>query len=58
MNINEILERIKKEEVIPEAQVRSLCKKIQEVFLGESNLEPVPSPITLVGDVHGQFYDV
>lgn len=32
--------------------------KIQEVFLSESNLVSVSSPIVLVGDVHGQFYDV
>lgn len=58
MNIQNILERIKNEEVIEEFLIRKLCKCIQEVFMGESNLEPVSSPIILVGDVHGQFYDV
>ena len=26
--------------------------------MGESNVVMVSSPITLVGDIHGQFYDV
>jgi|JI6StandDraft_1071083.scaffolds.fasta_scaffold181336_1 hypothetical protein len=58
MNIQGIIERIKKEEVIEEGTVKQLCKKIQELFMTESNVEQVSSPINLVGDVHGQFYDV
>lgn len=58
MNIHEIIERIKKEEVIEEVTVKKICKKVQEVFMTESNVEQVSSPINLVGDVHGQFYDV
>ena len=24
----------------------------------ESNVQPIPAPVTLVGDLHGQFYDL
>jgi hypothetical protein len=58
MNIQEIIERVKKEEVIEEVTVKKVCRTIQEIFMGESNVELVSSPINLVGDVHGQFYDV
>lgn len=58
MNVQEIIEKIKKEEVIDEPTVKKLCRKVQEVLMGESNVELIQSPITLVGDVHGQFYDV
>ena len=47
-----------KEEVVEERTVRHLCRMIQETLLAESNLQTVTSPVTLVGDVHGQFYDV
>ena len=58
MNVQEILEKIKKEEVIDEPTVKKICRKVQEVLMGQSNVELVQSPITLVGDIHGQFYDV
>lgn len=30
----------------------------REIFLKESNVQPVSCPVTVVGDVHGQFYDL
>lgn len=58
MNPSELLERIRREEVLEERIVRQVCKQVEEVLLGESNLLILSSPIVLVGDIHGQFYDV
>ena len=30
----------------------------REVFIAEPNVQPVQAPVTLVGDLHGQFYDL
>lgn len=38
MNIQDIVEKIKKEEVIDEPTVKKICKKIQELFMNESNV--------------------
>eukprot|EP00929_Paragymnodinium_shiwhaense_P014228 TRINITY_DN12211_c0_g1_i1.p1 TRINITY_DN12211_c0_g1~~TRINITY_DN12211_c0_g1_i1.p1 ORF type:complete len:353 (+),score=55.06 TRINITY_DN12211_c0_g1_i1:177-1235(+) len=38
--------------------VRSLCELLKLVLIGECNVRPVPVPVTVVGDVHGQVYDV
>jgi hypothetical protein len=35
-----------------------LCHHLTEMLAGESNLIYLKAPITVVGDVHGQFYDV
>ena len=44
--------------VLPESDVRALCAKCKEVLEKESNVQPVAAPVTLVGDVHGQFHDL
>ena len=41
-----------------EGTVKKICRKVQEVLMREANIEYLSSPINLVGDVHGQFYDV
>ncbi|CAD7960761.1 unnamed protein product, partial [Amoebophrya sp. A120] len=41
-----------------EKAVRYVTKQVQYLLLEESNVVTLNSPITLVGDVHGQIYDV
>ena len=37
---------------------QSLCDKAKEIFLDESNVQTVYAPVTVCGDIHGQFYDL
>ncbi|KAL9251823.1 Serine/threonine-protein phosphatase PP2A-4 catalytic subunit-like protein [Drosera capensis] len=39
-------------------QVRALCEKAKEILMEESNVQPVKSPVTICGDIHGQFHDL
>ena len=39
---------------LPEAEVVSLCKRCTEIFKQEENIVPVPTPVTIVGDIHGK----
>ncbi|KAI9101493.1 hypothetical protein K1719_023975 [Acacia pycnantha] len=38
--------------------VRVLCDKAKEILMVESNVQPVKSPVTICGDIHGQFHDL
>lgn len=38
--------------------MKVLCDRAKEVLAKESNLTRVDSPVTICGDIHGQFYDL
>jgi serine/threonine-protein phosphatase 2A catalytic subunit len=35
-----------------------VCEKAKEILSKESNVQPVKAPVTICGDVHGQFNDL
>lgn len=43
---------------LPERQMKSLCARVRDLLLEESNVHLVQSPVTVCGDIHGQFWDV
>lgn len=43
---------------LPERQMKLLCARVRDLLLEESNVQPVQSPVTVCGDIHGQFWDV
>ncbi|KOS22022.1 Serine/threonine-protein phosphatase SIT4 [Escovopsis weberi] len=38
--------------------MKELCEKVKEILMEESNIQPVCTPVTICGDIHGQFYDL
>ncbi len=38
--------------------MKKLCEICKELLMEESNIQPVTTPVTICGDLHGQFYDV
>lgn len=38
--------------------MKQLCEIVKEVLMEESNIQPVVTPVTVCGDIHGQFYDL
>lgn len=52
------IEQLKRCEHITESEVRGLCNKAREILLEESNVQRVDAPVTVCGDIHGQFYDL
>jgi len=43
---------------LTEGEVRSLCGKVREILIEESNCLTVRCPVTVVSDIHGHFFDL
>ena len=43
---------------LTEPEVKTLTELARERFLSESNVQPIAAPITIVGDIHGQWHDL
>lgn len=52
------IEQLKRCELIKENEVKELCMKAREILSEEPNVTPIDSPVTICGDIHGQFYDL
>jgi serine/threonine-protein phosphatase 4 catalytic subunit len=57
-DLDQLIEKLRKCEYPTEAEVQMLCQKAIEILAEEPSVMPVPAPVTIVGDIHGQFYDL
>jgi len=57
-NLDRQIEHLLECKPLPEAEVKALCEKAKEILTTESNVQPVRAPVTVCGDIHGQFYDL
>lgn len=44
--------------ILPEKSVKDLVERARDILMEESNVQPVSCPVTVCGDIHGQFHDL
>ncbi len=57
-NLDRIIEELKNYKLPPEGEVKTLCQKARLLLVEEYNVVKVDAPVTICGDIHGQFFDL
>jgi len=58
LNLDKCIEQLTKCELLSESTLKDLCLHVREVMIYEPNVQILKAPLTVVGDIHGQFYDL
>jgi hypothetical protein len=57
-NVDVWLDKLFNNQNLTEAECKQLTMKAKEVLTNEKNVQPVRCPVTICGDVHGQYCDL
>lgn len=57
-DLHSLIKLLKRGELPKENEVKNLCSKAKELLIKEPNVLILNSPITICGDIHGQFNDL
>ncbi|EDR24451.1 serine/threonine protein phosphatase ppe1, putative [Entamoeba dispar SAW760] len=58
MDIDKCIEQVKGGDILSEHDLLELCFTVKAIMALESNVLEIKTPVTVCGDIHGQFYDL
>lgn len=56
--LDQWIEKLRACKLLTEEEVRKLCLRAIEILIEESNVQNIYPPVTICGDIHGQFFDL
>lgn len=58
INLDECISELYSKRLLSEPLIEAICAKAKEMLMKESNVVHISAPVTVVGDIHGQFFDM
>ena len=58
MDIDKCIERLQRGLIVNENAVKAICSSAIEILAEEPQVLKITPPVTVYGDIHGQFYDL
>ena len=58
MDLDAAIALLKQGKLLSERQGKALCKHSKAILMDEDNLQRVPAPVTICGDIQGHFYQL
>lgn len=57
-SLDKYIEQLLECKPLSENEVKDLVERAKEILSKENNVQPVRCPVTICGDIHGQFHDL
>lgn len=58
LDLDACIEKLLNKQLLVDTILKEICERTKELLMMESNVVHISAPVTVVGDIHGQFYDL